>query len=108
MNLFDVYRILGCHPAMTDAEVKERHRALSRQFHPDRPEGNIEKFREVQESYRAIRGPEARKLTATRLFGLGEVCDRCSGKGWTKVGKGYVARLKQPCDICGGCGYLPR
>ena len=108
MNLFDAYSILGCHPAMSDFEIKSRHRILSQMYHPDRPDGNHDQFIDIQESYRAIKGPEARKLLATRLQGLGDPCISCSGRGWVRSGKGFSTGIKVACKGCGACGYVPR
>jgi DnaJ-class molecular chaperone len=108
VNLFDAYDILGCHPAMSDLEIKSRHRILSQMYHPDRDGGDSEKFMAIQESYRAVRGLEARKLLATRLQGLGDPCISCSGRGWVKTGPGFTTKVKVSCRECRGCGYIPR
>ena len=108
MNLFDAYFILGCHPAMSDGEIKFRHRLLSHMYHPDRDGGDSEKFMAVQEAFRSIKGAEARKLLATRLQGLGDPCISCSGKGWVRTGKGFGTGIKVACKGCGASGYIPR
>ena len=108
MNLFSAYSTLGVHPGNTDEEIKARHRALSREHHPDLGRGNPAMFIEVQEAFRMIKGPEARKLLATRLKGLGEECPDCGGRGYRRKQKGFGTVLKSACETCGSCGYIPR
>lgn len=54
------YKVLGVSPDATDDEVKKAYRTLSRRYHPDANINNPnkdaaeEKFKEVQEAYKAI------------------------------------------------------
>lgn len=109
MNImFRAYANLGAHPELTDREIKQRHRILSQLTHPDREGGDKDQFMLIQESFRLIKGPEARKLLKTRLQGLGRECDACRGRGITRRGKGFTTIDKAACVNCGGCGYTPR
>lgn len=45
------YKILGLNEKSSEAEIKKKYRALSLKYHPDRPEGNEEKFKEINEAY---------------------------------------------------------
>ncbi|MEA3456776.1 MAG: DnaJ domain-containing protein [Campylobacterota bacterium] len=36
------------------ADLKERYLKLSKKYHPDMPEGDAEKFKEINESYKII------------------------------------------------------
>lgn len=39
---------------ITSADLKERYLKLSKKYHPDMPEGDAEKFREINEAYKMI------------------------------------------------------
>ena len=45
------YKILDLNKNASKAEIKKKYRALSLKYHPDRPEGNEEKFKEINEAY---------------------------------------------------------
>lgn len=59
------HEILGVKPGATSDEIKRAYRKLAHQHHPDKPTGNAEKFKEVNEAYKyltehpeePIRGP---------------------------------------------------
>lgn len=106
--LFRAYSILGVHPESSDIEIKSRHRILSQMWHPDRADGDKERFIEIQEAFRLIKGPEARKLLRTRLQGLGRGCDPCGSRGFTRSGRGFNKLNKAVCQNCGGCGFVER
>lgn len=109
MNLFNAYDILGVHPECSDVEIKSRHRILSNIHHPDKEGGDQVRFMEVQEAFRAIKGPEARKLLATRLMGLGDKCAVCDGKGVVRKQRNFGrTTIKTRCETCKGCGYIER
>ena len=45
-NMNDYYKILNVSNNATDVEIKKQYRKLSLQYHPDRYNGNDEKFKE--------------------------------------------------------------
>ena len=45
------FEILGLKATATSAEIKQRYRELSKQYHPDMPDGSEEKFREVHAAF---------------------------------------------------------
>jgi len=45
------YKILGLNEKSSNAEIKKKYRTLSLKYHPDRPEGNEAKFKEINEAY---------------------------------------------------------
>lgn len=62
-NLQEAYRILGCKPSDTDAQVKSRYRALIKEAHVDSLPKDLpeylrdaanKRFREVHEAYETI------------------------------------------------------
>lgn len=48
------YQILGINRNATPAEIKKAYRKLVSKYHPDKPEGNEEKFKEIQNAYERI------------------------------------------------------
>lgn len=57
----DYYEILGIPPDASDEEIKKAFRELAKKYHPDRPGGDPEKFKEILEAYRVLSNPKARK-----------------------------------------------
>ncbi|WP_456430492.1 J domain-containing protein [Nitratifractor sp.] len=51
----DALERLGLPRMVTAREVKRRYRELARRYHPDRPGGDAEKMRGVQEAYDLLR-----------------------------------------------------
>lgn len=108
MNPFEAYTTLEAHPAMGDQEIKQRHRDLSRRYHPDRPGGDGEKFVEVQEAFSLVRTAPVRRLLTARLSGLGDICSECKGRGVVVHRKGYKTLGSTPCEVCRRTGYMER
>jgi molecular chaperone DnaJ len=50
----DYYHVLGISKTASDEEVKKAYRKLAHQYHPDRPGGNEEKFKEINEAYQTL------------------------------------------------------
>ena len=50
----DYYQILGVAKNASDEEVKKAYRKLAHQYHPDRPGGNEQKFKEINEAYQIL------------------------------------------------------
>ena len=50
----DYYKILGVSEKSTKDEIKKAYRKLSLQYHPDRPNGNSDKFKQVNEAYETL------------------------------------------------------
>ncbi len=57
------YETLGCSPEMSDEELKQKYRELSREYHPDKLSGEVpagivklaeEKFQEIQSAYALV------------------------------------------------------
>ncbi len=57
----DPYRVLGLRRDAGDAEIKAAHRRLAKRFHPDAADGDTERFLAVQEAYRVLIDPPARR-----------------------------------------------
>ena len=56
----DPWKELGVSRTASDDEIKQAYRRLAKQYHPDKPDGNEEKFKRVSEAYDIIKngGPE--------------------------------------------------
>ena len=39
---------------ITSAELKEKYLKLSKNYHPDMPEGDVKKFKEINEAYKIL------------------------------------------------------
>lgn len=58
----DYFSLLGlpARPGLDDTLLKERYFDLASRWHPDSPEGDTEKFSELQEALKTLRDPAAR------------------------------------------------
>lgn len=56
-----LYKVLGVDTKATTSEIKKAYRSLARKYHPDRPSGDAEKFKEVQNAYDVL-GDANRKI----------------------------------------------
>ena len=56
----DYYEILGVAKTATSEEIKKAYRKLAHKHHPDKGEGNHEKFKEVNEAYQVLSDKEKR------------------------------------------------
>jgi len=59
--MIDLYKILGVRRNSSQTNIKAAHRRLVKQYHPDTPDGDINKFREVDLAYKVLRDPKRRK-----------------------------------------------
>lgn len=55
------YEILGVTKQASDVEIKKAYRTLSLKYHPDRPDGNAEKFKAINEAYEILSDPQKRQ-----------------------------------------------
>ena len=44
-------KVLGLKAGATKADIKAAHRKMAALYHPDKPDGNADKFKEIQEAY---------------------------------------------------------
>ncbi|MBI4262029.1 molecular chaperone DnaJ [Candidatus Uhrbacteria bacterium] len=56
----DYYKILGISKSASADEIKRAFRKLANEHHPDRGNGNAEKFKEVNEAYQVLSDTEKR------------------------------------------------
>lgn len=58
----DYYKTLGIDNTATKDQIKKAYRKLSLQFHPDRPNGNAEKFKKINEAYETLNDEQKKKM----------------------------------------------
>ena len=63
------YEILGVTPDSDMREIKSAYRTLARKYHPDMAQGNINKFKEINEAYETFSN-ERKRMQYNMLFGF--------------------------------------
>lgn len=56
------YDILEVGRDATEAEIKKAYRSLSLKYHPDRPGGDAEKFKQISEAYETLSDGQKRDM----------------------------------------------
>ena len=56
----DHYNILGVPATATHEQIKSAYRSLAKLYHPDRPDGDVEKFKKINEAYEVLKDPQKR------------------------------------------------
>lgn len=60
----DPYFILGVDKTSSEEDIKKAYRRLAKKYHPDKPDGNEEKFKRVNEAYeRIVKGETEEPMT---------------------------------------------
>jgi curved DNA-binding protein len=54
----DPYSILGVDKTSSDKEIKKAYRKLAKENHPDKVEGNEERFKEIADAYDTLSNPQ--------------------------------------------------
>jgi len=57
----DYYDILGVPKGASDEDIKRAFRKLAHQYHPDKPGGNADKFKKINEAYQTLGNAEKRQ-----------------------------------------------
>jgi DnaJ-class molecular chaperone len=58
----DHYKPLGVRRNADQQEIKDQYRLLSKKYHPDKPDGNAEKFKKLASAYEVLSDPERRRF----------------------------------------------
>src|SRR3990167_9198913 len=69
----DYYELLGVQKSASKEEIKKAFHKLAHKFHPDKKEGDAEKFKEVSEAYSVLSDDKRRAEYDSygRVFGGG-------------------------------------
>src|SRR5689334_21549028 len=81
MNYYD---IIGISKSASQEEIKRAYRKKAHEFHPDKGNGNAEKFKEVNEAYQVLGNAEKRKQYDT--YGATFEQSRRNGGGYGGFG----------------------
>src|SRR3989344_5928584 len=57
----DYYQLLGLEKNATDQEIKKSFRKLAHEHHPDKTNGNADKFKEINEAYQVLSNKDKRQ-----------------------------------------------
>jgi len=78
----DYYKILGVERTASEADIKKAFRKLAHEHHPDKSNGNADKFKEINEAYQVLSNKE--KRSQYDQFGSG--FDQAGGPAWGQGG----------------------
>ena len=81
----DYYDILGIKKSASKEDIKKAYRSLAHKYHPDRPNGNAEKFKEVSEAYQILSDENKRQQYDKfgRVFGTAGPGGVFPGGAWS-------------------------
>jgi molecular chaperone DnaJ len=99
----DYYHILGIAKNASDEEIKKAYRKLAHQYHPDKPNGDEKKFKEINEAYQVL--SDKVKRTQYDRFGSAEPMGGFPGGGGAQWGGGFPGGM--PPNWEGGFGFDP-
>ena len=83
----DYYKILGVEKNASAEDIKKAFRTLAHKHHPDKPGGDAEKFKEINEAYQVL-GDEKKRGTYDQ-FGASAFDGSGGGAGGNPFGGGF-------------------
>lgn len=57
-----LYDLLGISPSANEQEIKKGYRKAALKYHPDKPTGDTEKFKEISEAFEILSDPQKREI----------------------------------------------
>ncbi|CAI7442797.1 CPS_collapsed_G0049050.mRNA.1.CDS.1 [Saccharomyces cerevisiae] len=57
-----LYDLLGVSPSANEQELKKGYRKAALKYHPDKPTGDTEKFKEISEAFEILNDPQKREI----------------------------------------------
>ncbi|KAI5958900.1 SIS1 [Candida theae] len=57
-----LYNLLGVDPSASEAEIKKGYRKQALKYHPDKPTGDTEKFKEISEAFDILSNADKREV----------------------------------------------
>ena len=98
------FELLGVHLQSSADELKQAHRALAREFHPDvncdAGAGDI--MARINVAYEVLTTPS--RLKSYLITYPGKSCAACKGRGCTTKQRGFTKTVSVVCPTCGGIG----
>jgi molecular chaperone DnaJ len=108
----DYYKILNVSKTATEEEIKKAFRKLAHEHHPDKTNGNADKFKEINEAYQVLGNKEKRAQYDQfgSTFAGGGFGNGFGGQGFGGFGQGgqgsYNINMDDLGDILGGFGDM--
>ena len=91
MSFIDYYAVLGVARDALQDDIKTEFRKLVLKFHPDRGNGDREKFHQITEAYNVLSNPEKRRQYDLSFAGIMITHPEKDVKAiWKKMRKGGV------------------
>lgn len=107
----DYYKILGVDKSANEEEIKKAFRKLAHEHHPDKTNGNAEKFKEINEAYQVLSNKDKRAQYDQfgSTFANGGFGGAQGAPGWGGGfggAQGFNINMDDLGDILGGFGDM--